>query len=538
MGLSFLWPLKELQAAHDQELASILPIDRGRADDDVSVTGDLPHQAHKILWSIQAGEGSLPKIDPLKQEQVKVAIIGGGCAGLSAAWKLRDLKPVILEQASRLGGNAKGETWRGVPYSIGAAYLCRPDEGSEIDRFLKEIGALDQLRVSHHEARFLPKGEGIFPLSKVLAAAPAQEREAWERFIKALKKSLNEEGGQLFPEIPTDDPKYRALLNQMDQEDFATLCARLAGGELPRVLKAYLEQYCWTAFGAGMNEISAASGLNFLAGELNELLVGPGGNSWITEQVSRKLASELGMSHLRVNSLVYHVEATERGVLVSYMDGEGQPRQLLAERVILSCPKFVVKRILKGIEPKRLAAIQQLKYRAYLVHQALIKGQLKDDFYELFLIGEGSEDRSLSIVDRSKRAGVTDLTYGNFAAVSAQHTILSLYQALPYDAGRSKVYQDLELKEQRASTLKHLKNEILPALKLAPDSLLGLRSSRWGHPLPVAMPKLIQDGVIDELRSPHKDWVFFAQQDNWALPAIEVSLYEGMKAAQQLRDSL
>jgi hypothetical protein len=44
--------------------------------------------------------------------------------------------------------------------------------------------------------------------------------------------------------------------------------------------------------------------------------------------------------------------------------------------------------------------------------------------------------------------------------------------------------------------------------------------------------------VIDQLRAPHKGRVFFAQQDNWALPAIEVSLYEGMKAARDVRGSL
>ena len=538
MGAGLLWSISDVQAGGPDELSSLLPIDRTRGDQERFISGDDPHRAHTTLWATQHGENTLPKVDPLNRERVKVAIIGGGCAGLSAAWKLRDLKPVILEQAQRLGGNAKGETWRGLPYSIGAAYLCKPEAGSEIERFLNEVGAAEQMRSVHHESRFLPRGDQFTSLTQILSSATEEERQAWQSLISTLKSYANEEDGKVFPEIPTDEDTHRAMINEMDHEDFSTLCTRSAGGQLPPKLQAYLEQYCWTAFGAGMNEISAASGVNFLAGEQGDLLVGPGGNSWITERATHRLAGELGLSNLRVNSLVYHVEVVQEGVLVTYVDSAQQQRQLLADRVLLACPKFVVKRILKGIESTRLEAINQIKYRAYLVHQALIKAQLKDDFYELFLLGESSADQSLSLEERSRRAGATDLTYGNFASVSSEHTVLSLYQALPYDSGRGQVYQDISLSSQRTEIQKRLHSEILPALKLPSEALMGLRSSRWGHALPVAAPGLINRGVVDELRRPHLDRIFFAHQDNWALPAIEVSLYEGMRAAELIKRSL
>ena len=469
---------------------------------------------------------------------MQVAIVGGGCAGLSAAWKLREYRPVILEQASRLGGNAKGETWKSIPYSIGAAYLCKPEAGGEIEHSLKEIGAREHMRTAPHEALFLPQSQALTSLTRLLQEASSSERQAWNNLMTSLKRYAHGEVGFPYPDIPTDDETLRLTINQMDLEDFATLCERLAGGPLPKVLRGYLEQYCWTSFGASMDEISAASGVNFLVSEFDEILVAPGGNSWITEQATRRLAAEIGLSHLRVNSLVYHVEVTPEGVLIGYMDEGQKQRYILAQRAVLACPKFVVKRILNEIEPARLEAINQLKYRAYLVHQALIKGQLKDDFYELFLIGSSSGDRGRPIEERSRQAGSTDLTYGNFAAVSQEYTVLSLYQALPYASGRAQVYQDLALTEERNRILTQLNKDILPALQLSRDSLVGLRSSRWGHPLPVATPKLIHDGVVDELRKPYRDRVFFAQQDNWALPAIEVSLYEGMRAARHVKRSL
>lgn len=538
LGWNFATTWKDASASSPVQIEDITPINRSRHDHDLSITGDEPHQAHQILWSTTEGENQLPQPASSDLERVNVAIIGGGCSGLSAAWQLRDLKPVVLERASRMGGNAKGETWHGVPYSIGAAYMIKPSPNSEIDVFLKEIGATAGLKVSHHEPFFMMKDQKTrHSFKELLAQGTPEEQQAWTRLMKAFTEYSEEENGRFFPDLPTDQAQLRAQINLMDQESLSSLCKRLAGGSLSSAMQAYLEQYCWTAFGAGLSEVSAASGVNFLAGELDEHLIGPGGNSWITEQATRQLASSIGISHLRVNSLVYHVEVTDQGVVVRYSDHK-QTRQILAKRVVLCCPKFVVKRILKGIEPSRLEAITQLKYRAYVVHQALLNTQLKNDFYELFLVGKDSANEHLSRRDRSLLTGVTDLTYGNFAEISDQYTILSLYQAFPFDSGRAELYQNMDLSSHREHIQKRLQTEILPALQVPANALQGLRSARWGHPLPVASPRLIHSGVVDQLRAPHQGKVFFAQQDNWALPAIETALYEGMKAARDVRASL
>jgi protoporphyrinogen oxidase len=45
-----------------------------------------------------------------------------GLSGLITAYPLRKFKPIILEQSPRFGGNAKGQSGRGLEYSIGAAF--------------------------------------------------------------------------------------------------------------------------------------------------------------------------------------------------------------------------------------------------------------------------------------------------------------------------------------------------------------------------------------------------------------------------------
>ena len=76
---------------------------------------------------------------------------------------------------------------------------------------------------------------------------------------------------------------------------------------------------------------------------------------------------------------------------------------------------------------------------------------------------------------------------------------------------------------------------VLPQLGLKKEQLKGLRLTRWGHPLPVSSPKLLSEGVVDHLRAPIGDQIYFAQQDNWALPAIETAMSEALWVAQLIK---
>src|SRR6478609_1369328 len=84
--------------------------------------GDDPKRFHPVLWD-KAGaisqRGGLPT-DATRFTRTKVCIVGGGLAGLSAAYLLREYKPLLLEGAVRLGGNAKAHTWKGVTYGMGS----------------------------------------------------------------------------------------------------------------------------------------------------------------------------------------------------------------------------------------------------------------------------------------------------------------------------------------------------------------------------------------------------------------------------------
>ncbi|MCW5605061.1 MAG: NAD(P)/FAD-dependent oxidoreductase, partial [Burkholderiales bacterium] len=117
------------------DLSGIGPIDRTLPDGPLTrYSGDGPALPHGILRNqtkdaYLASRGGLPE----PSEKVPLVVVGGGISGLTTAYQLRHHQPVILERAPRFGGNARGESWQGIDYAIGAAYFVKPEADSKID---------------------------------------------------------------------------------------------------------------------------------------------------------------------------------------------------------------------------------------------------------------------------------------------------------------------------------------------------------------------------------------------------------------------
>ena len=486
-------------------------------------SGDQPERPHRALrdkGAYLAAHGGLPP----PEKSVPLVVVGGGIAGLTTAYLLRRHRPVVLEQAARFGGNARGESWRGLDYAIGAAYFTAPEEGSPLRRLYRELG-VDRIW------RKAPGGHPVALEGRLVGdfwqgrSAPAS-REQFRALARYFRRLYQEEGGLVYPEIPAYSRARRRHIDALDRISFRRHVESVAGGGPlhPHLVTAF-EHYCWSSFGASFSEVSAAAGLNFFAAEFGDILVTPGGNAAIAERLYARLDAALPPGHLQAGALVVDVRAAGDGVEVAYEDAGGTLRRLRAWAAVLACPKFVAARLVEDLEPKRLEAIRRLRYRGYLVANVLLTRRLPDSLYDLYLLGSGAVD-AIDIQAAAERQKATDVVFGSYAHPDARSSVLTLYRPLPYDGARTALLADDAYDRYRAEFEAQLQETVLPLLHVRREDVADLRLARWGHPLPVAATGLIAGGTVDRLRQPFRDRVFFVQQDNWALPAIETATAE------------
>ena len=203
----------------------------------------------------------------------------------------------------------------------------------------------------------------------------------------------------------------------------------------------------------------------------------------------------------------------------------------------MACPKFVVKNILDGIEPARLAAIQKLRYHSYLVANVLLKGKVEKNFYDLYMLGNGKIDLS-NLRTAAQNQQVTDVIWASYVKPTTDNTVLTLYRGMPYEGARTDLYSTGSYGRYREAFEKQVHESILPLLNLKKENIVDVRIARWGHPLPVAATGLIANGVTAAVQKPFRERVFFVEQDNWALPAFETALTEAMTWAPKVADAI
>jgi protoporphyrinogen oxidase len=500
-------------------------------------SGDyFPELAHKMLWDkrgyVSDYHGGLW---PASEETVEVAIVGGGMSGLLTAYALKDLSPVVLERHPRFGGNSRGESWRGLDYSLATAYFVVPEPGSPIQKFFSEIGLDKIYRVrAVNDPVFI---DGVRYDDIWNKGTVPESRAQFRKFEAHLQDVLNEKNGQKYPDIPIEDPKDRARIAALDKISFMDYLKKVLGPNIHPHVERVVEHYFWSASASSAYEISAAGGLNFFAADFGSMAVTPGGNGAIAEATLKKLTETLPAGRLRPGSAVLDVKTDTGGSTVTYVDSKGKLRALRAKSVVMSCPKFVAAKVMDDLEPARRQAIGKLRYRSYIVGNLLLNHPIKDDFYDLFFFSKAQmAEKDTRLAALKQRA--TDVVYGNFAKVDANRTVLTLFRGFPYEGARSALYQAGSYKDFRKEMEDQIHSTVLPMLGVKPEAVVDLRLARWGHPLPLNAKGLIADGTIDKIRAPFKKRVFFVEQDNWMLPAFETCFFEAGYWAEEVRKAV
>lgn len=280
---------------------------------------------------------------PKRVEKVSVIIVGGGIAGLSAAWRLRKRgfrDFVLLEMNPQAGGNARWGENEISAYPWAAHYVPVPGPKAVYVRELfEDLGVLKSGVWEEKYLCFSPK-ERLFLFGR------------WQNDIEPAV-GLGREGREQSQRLEDLFAKFRASgeftiplelgrsarFAELDTLSFADWLSQQGCDE--RLVTWYMNYACRDDYGALAKDTSAWAGLHyFCSREVDEKgpLTWPEGNGWIT----RRLLELVG-ENVRVNEMVHRLAATKRGYSVFSGETEYQ-----AEFVIFAAPTFLAPYLLEN----------------------------------------------------------------------------------------------------------------------------------------------------------------------------------------------
>ena len=307
-------------------------------------------------------------------------IVGGGLAGLSAAWRLRHWDTVVLESGTRVGGRIRSE--RRGDYWLNWGGHVFAGAGSSTDALLNEVGVMavqipGSLQGLSMNGKFIKKGHIAtypFRIPMSLAARVDTMRAGLKvvsgvaKYTGVVRKRAGESGAMRQQRIYDfeNSTSFQDFVGNLSEDAaalFKTTVTRSAGD---------------------MDQISAGAGIGYFSlvlgfGQgLSQGIVG--GPSTLTESIAAALGDRI-----ELGAAVHEVVHKKDSVLVRYRQ-DGVDREVEARTVVLATTADVSHRIAVDLPEDLRGALGQIKYgphvsTAFLTNETTAKPW--DDIYAI-----------------------------------------------------------------------------------------------------------------------------------------------------------
>jgi oxygen-dependent protoporphyrinogen oxidase len=313
-----------------------------------------------------------------------VVVVGGGIAGLTAAWRLRDLDTVLLEAEPRVGGRIKSVD-RGAHWvSVGAHMF--PGEGSFLFGLLRELG-LEPVRIRGsllgiaYGGRIVTGGRAeSYPLR--LPLAPAARLSLVRTGLRIRRDAARYNELARPAEGETDAQVRRRLLAFLDDRSWAEYLGRVHP-QVDAIFRATANRLT-----AEPDEVAAGCMVALFAHvwESGGVVLGynlRSGPSSLPAELARRLGE-------RVVTGAYVIEVARRpeGVRVSYRRG-GREEEVHGRCAIVAVPAPVARTIVADLPPETAAALDAIVYGPFVV-AGILTGEKEpmpwDDIYSVLTV--------------------------------------------------------------------------------------------------------------------------------------------------------
>jgi monoamine oxidase len=477
---------------------------------------------------------------PAETRNTGILIVGGGIAGLSAAWRLAKAGVddfLLLEMDSEAGGNSRGGQSPLVAYPWGAHYLPLPTrEAVHVRELLAELGVLqgdlESARPTYDERylcatpqeRVYRNGlweEGLLPQRGIAADERAQQQRFHAR-MEELKQARGRDGRRLFAlpmALSSRDAEWRAL----DRISFAQWLHD--NGYTAPTLHWLANYACRDDYGMAHDQVSAWAGLHYFACRNGEaanaapdtVITAADGNAWL----ARALAQKAG-DRVLTGATVWRIEENKANATVDAFFGAKTIR-FAARQVIWAAPAFVLPRVWPGIPGELKAAALAGDYAPWLTAN-LHLSDLPEERH-------GAPAAWDNVFYDSPGLGYVSATH-QLIRRHLPGTVFTYYRALhevtPAEGRR------LLLETPRAAWAEGILAELE---RVHPDiRKLATRLDifRNGHAMRRPVPGSLFDGQRDKLAAFRSRRITLAHADLSGFSLFEEAQYRGVVAAERL----
>ena len=322
---------------------------------------------------------------------IPLVIVGGGVAGLSAAWRLQNsgFKDFVLIELERApGGTSRSGSNRVISFPWGAHYIPAPmKENVALVSLLDEMGVVEgkdqngepviaeQFLCRDPEERLFYKGrwyEGLY----LHAGESEDDKQQFAKFNAEMDHWTawrDARGRRAFtlPVSACSDETDVTALDRMSMADW--LNAR--GLTSPR-LRWWVDYACRDDYGMTLEQTSAWAGLFYFCSrvltpgvESQSLITWPEGNGRLVQHLFEKAKANIQLDRAAVELV-----PTESGVDVITLDQEGRnPRGFHAARVIFAAPQFMARYIVRPYRDNPPPHISEFQFGAWMVANLTLK---------------------------------------------------------------------------------------------------------------------------------------------------------------------
>ena len=473
-----------------------------------SVTAGCPIDA--TLLAVPASDNPVARIDsehnetchairdgrvferPAPTQKAAVVIIGGGVAGLSAAYFLRGHDFLLLEKEDHFGGNAFQEDYQGQPFATGSAFAYRNDYGDQLSR---ELG-MKLLPVNNPDPTIV--NQTFVP-------------DTWNTGIDHLPYSSDVRAS--FRKFRDDlmKIKVRGRFAELDAEAFT----RYTAGYAPEV-QQWWDGYGPSNWGATTQDTSAFIGIasmqDIASGEDQRVIL-PGGLGCITHKLVETLQPQY-KDRLLGNASVVAVLQEKEEVRVTYYR-EGKLTTVAAKAVICCAPKLIASRLISDLPAEQKQAMQRTRYAPYPVVNVIFDKPVYNRGYDTWCPGNAFTDFI-----------VADWTVRNAPGYHQKDNILTFYTPLRENQ-RFTLLDENNCKALAARVLADFQ-KLLPHFDAHP---VEVRLYRRGHPMFLAAPGQFTRNRI--VAAQPMDRIFFGNADSSGPESLTSEAIRLSKAAAE-----